>query len=87
MTTMGELATAKTELQAALLKGVKGSRAAERADELIDRYQQALKAAARERNLTEAATKIRTVGDQLGYNTQRAYRRAADLIDPTSEDR
>ena len=58
MTAMDELHQAKGELRAALLRGVKGILADERADELIDRYQTALKAAHREKVLRETEAKI-----------------------------
>jgi hypothetical protein len=46
---MDELGIAKEQLRAALLRGVKGALAADRADELIDRHQRTLKQAYRER--------------------------------------
>ncbi|MFJ9771188.1 hypothetical protein ACIRVF_08085 [Kitasatospora sp. NPDC101157] len=49
MTAMGELREAKEQLRTALLRGVRGTLAGERADELIDRHQHALKAAYREK--------------------------------------
>ena len=61
MTAMDELHEAKVELRAALLRGVKGTLADERADELIDRYKTALKAANRDKALREAAAKIRAL--------------------------
>lgn len=58
MTAMDELHEAKAELRAALLHGVKGTLADERADELIGRYQTALKAAHREKVLREAVPRL-----------------------------
>lgn len=87
MTAMDELHEAKAELRAALLRGVKGTLADERADELINRYQTALKAAHREKVLREAAGRQRAEMRAPGRSHDascwtRCVGMTADLIDP-----
>lgn len=96
MTAMDELHEAKAELRAALLRGVRGTLADERADELIDRYQTALKGAHRERVLHEAAAKQRARAHEVAerddpqfpeggpsrFQRAEGWYAAADLIDP-----
>lgn len=75
---MRELSRARQDLSTWLYKGVKGARAHERVTELIDGHQAAVKDAHAHR----LAEEIREAGSHLGHNTNLAYRRVADLIDP-----
>lgn len=75
---MAELARARRELSTWLYKGVTGSRTHERVAQLVDDHQTAVKDAHAHR----LAEQIREAGSHLGHNTNLAYRRAADLIDP-----
>jgi len=75
---MRELARARQDLSTWLYKGVKGPRAHERVTELVDGHQAAVKDAHAHR----LAEQLREAGSHLGHNTNLAYRRAADLIDP-----
>lgn len=75
---MAELARARKELSAWLYKGVTGSRVHERVTQLVDDHQSAVKDA----HAHKLAEQIREAGSHLGHNTNLAYRRVADLIDP-----
>jgi hypothetical protein len=75
MTAMDELGIAKEQLRTALLRAVKGALAADRADELIDRHQHALKQAYRERLLQPAR------GDQFEQWLKTQRDAAADYPD------
>jgi hypothetical protein len=69
---MDELRAAKEQLRAALLRGVKGTLAAERADELIDRHQHALKNAYRERLQSKPSPlRVRSAPVQLTHEAIR----------------
>ena len=72
MTAMDELHAAKEELRVALLRGLKGTLAAERADELIDRHQHALKNAYRERLQSKPSPlRVRSAPVQLTHEAIR----------------
>lgn len=77
---MAELAHARAELKAALLKGVKGTAADERAQHLIDEHQAALKRAHAHR-LAEQIRNSEALRDATDDHMSDCNM-AADLIDP-----
>lgn len=94
---MAELGRAREELRAALRKGVKGTHAEERIDNLVDYHQMALKEVLahrladqiRERgnNAMEMADADggRTTPSDLKYDKATTWYAAADLIDPGAQ--
>lgn len=79
MTAMDDLGAAKNAARTAMRTAHVGVRGAERVEQLLDDYQQALKRA----HAQHLAARIRATGDRLGRNTRNAYYGAAALLEET----